>query len=71
MKKAIRYEIYLEGSLPEYCSDWFEGMDVSFDPDTQRTLIDNLADQAALFGVLNKIQSLNLILISVERLKND
>lgn len=67
MKKPMVYEIWIGGSLPESCLDWFEGMEVSFDPENKRTSIGKLTDQAALIGLLNKIQSLNMTLISVER----
>ena len=67
MNKPFIYEIWIEGSLPESCLDWFEGMEVSFDPENKKTSIGKLADQAALIGLLNKIQSLNLVLLSVER----
>jgi hypothetical protein len=41
------------------------------DCDGKSTLSGMLADQAALIGVLNKIQSLNLTVVSVNRSNND
>jgi hypothetical protein len=62
------YEIRLEGHLTNCWTDWFEGLAIYNDPHGETKLFGPLADQAALFGVLNKIQALNLTLVSVNRL---
>ena len=67
MKNSFFYEIFVEGCIPESCANWFEGMSVRFYNKNKTTSIGNLTDQAALIGVLNKIQSLNLVVISVKR----
>lgn len=59
------YEIRIEGQLSDRWSDWFAGLAVHHTLSDETTLIGSLADQAALFGVLAKIQALNLTLISV------
>jgi hypothetical protein len=61
------YEIRVESHLAESWSDWFEGLAILNDPTGEMVLSGPLMDQAALFGVLNKIQALNLTLISVNR----
>ncbi len=62
------YEIRVEGHLSDRWADWFDGLAIHNDPNGETTLSGWLADQASLFGMLNKIQALNLILISVNRL---
>jgi hypothetical protein len=62
------YEIRIQGYLAERWSDWFAGLAVCNGPGDQTTLSGLLQDQAALFGVLAKIQALHLILISVNRI---
>jgi hypothetical protein len=62
------YEICVEGHLGDRWSDWFDGLAIRNDLNTNTTLTGLLTDQAALYGVLNKIHNLNLILISVIRL---
>ena len=61
------YEIRVEGHLTDRWSDWFEGLAIRNEPNGETTFRGLLIDQAALIGVLNKIQALNLILISVTR----
>ena len=61
------YEIRVEGILPDRWSDWFEGLAIHNDLNGEAILSGSLPDQAALIGVLNRIQSLNLVLISVNR----
>jgi hypothetical protein len=66
MKRTPFYEIRLAGHLPERWSAWFEGLTIRNDPNGEALLSGPLADQAALLGVLNRIQALNLELISVK-----
>jgi hypothetical protein len=68
MQNPNFYEFRVEGHLTDRWSDWFEGLAIRNDPNGETTLSGSLADQAALFGVLAKIQSLNLALVSVRRL---
>jgi len=67
MDKPWAYEIQVEGNIAVIWSEWFEGLKIEINSTDQTILSGNLVDQAALFGVLNKIHSLNLNLISVSR----
>ena len=67
MDGSCFYEIRVAGILAERWSDWFEGLEVHPGADGETLLSGPLADQAALFGVLAKIQALNLTLIAVNR----
>jgi hypothetical protein len=61
-----RYEIRLRGRLPAYRAAWFEGMELTYEGDD--TLITGpVIDQAALFGLLDKLRDLGLPLLSVNR----
>jgi len=62
------YEIRVEGYLTERWSDWFEGSTIRNDPNGETVLSGPFIDQSALFGMLTKIHSLNLTLISVNRI---
>jgi len=62
------YEIRVEGHLTERWSDWFEGLRILNESSGKTLLSGSFIDQAALFGALTKIHSLNLTLISVNRL---
>ena len=68
MNKPYVYEIRVEGHLTERWSDWFDGLSIRNDPSGETVLSGPFVDQAALFGTLTKIHSLNLTLISVDRL---
>ena len=59
------YEILVKGHLDQRWSDWFTGMQL-INLENDRTLISGmLPDQAALYGLLERIRDLNLSLISV------
>jgi hypothetical protein len=68
MDEPSFYEIRVEGHLADHWSDWFEGLVICLGGEDQTTLTGSLSDQAALYGVLNKIHNMNLTLISVIRL---
>ena len=45
--------------------DWFEGLQITHEPQGTSLLVGSLPDQAALFGVLDKIHQLNLRLLAL------
>lgn len=61
------YEIRLQCCLDTHWESWFGNMTLTADPCGQTVLFGRLPDQAALQGVLRKIQELGLTLISVQR----
>lgn len=69
--QAARYQIKVQGRLDEKWSDWFGGMTVMVQSESNdapiTTLTGAVADQSALRGILDKIWDLNLTLISVTR----
>lgn len=63
-----RYEIRIEGVLePGRWAAWFEGLQVTIDGG-ETVISGQLADQAALHGLLTRVRDLGLCLISVRRL---
>jgi hypothetical protein len=61
------YEIRLEGRLDPRWSEWLDGMTITPLESGETQLTGPVADQAALYGLLNCIRDLNLILISIEK----
>lgn len=67
MDKPYHYEIHIEGQLSNHWSGWFEDLAIQNNADGETILSGAFDDQAALLGVLTKLQALNLKLISVSR----
>lgn len=67
MEKRFIYEIRVEGHLTDRWSDWFDGLVIRNEPTGETVLTGWINDQAALLGVLSKLQALNVALISVQR----
>lgn len=63
------YEIHVKGQLDESWSDWLEGLEVKLLDNGKMILSGHIIDQAALMGVLNKLNGLNLTLLSVTECK--
>jgi hypothetical protein len=63
----IVYEIRVRGHLSPTWSHWFDGLQVTTTPQGDTVLSGPLADQAALFGVVGRIQTLNLTLLAITR----
>ncbi len=59
------YEIRVRGQLDPSWSDWFGGLKFKPLADGQMLLSGRILDQAALVGVLTRLNRLNLALISV------
>ena len=65
------YEIRLKGHLNKSWNEWFDGFIFTHESDGTTTLSGEIADQAALHGLLKRIRDLGLPLISVNRLNTD
>jgi hypothetical protein len=61
------YQIRVKGNLEQKWSDWFGGFAIEPQPDDETLLTGSVADQAALHGILAKISSLGLPLLSLQR----
>ncbi|HKX65836.1 MAG TPA: hypothetical protein VJN29_01330 [Intrasporangium sp.] len=63
----MRYEIRVEGMLDQHWSAWFDGLQITSEPDGVTLIAGPVTDQAALHGLLAKVRDLGLPLISVHR----
>lgn len=59
------YEIKIKGELDERWAEWFAGMQLTRLAGDGTLLCGVLPDQAAIYGVLERLRDLNLILVSV------
>jgi hypothetical protein len=60
------YAIRVKGHLDQRWADWFDGLTLTRESAGTTLLEGQLADQAALHGVLTKIRDLGLPIISVQ-----
>lgn len=67
MDRPYFYQIRVESHLSECWSDWFDGLAIHNSLDGETILSGLICDQSALFGLLNKLHALHLVLISVSR----
>ncbi|MBK7897188.1 MAG: hypothetical protein IPJ90_20345 [Anaerolineaceae bacterium] len=63
--KQSQYEIEIEGHLDDRWQEWFEDFTLTHTVDGRTRLTGPIRDQAALHGILKKINNLGLTLISV------
>lgn len=62
----MQVSLRLKGHLDPVWQEWLEGLQIVHEPDGTSRLFGTLADQSALYGVLTKISSLSLTLLSLE-----
>lgn len=63
------YEIRLQGHLDARWAAWFDGLSLEPENDGTTVIRGPIADQAALHGLLRKVNDLGLPLLSVIRLE--
>lgn len=68
---AGRYEIRLRGHLQPRWATWFDDMRVTNESDGTTLMRGAVVDQAALHGLLRKLQDLGLPLLSVTAAEPD
>jgi len=62
------YEIRVNGTLDEQWSDWLSELTLTHEPGGTMLLTGPIPDQAALFGVLNRLNNLNLAILSIQQI---
>jgi len=67
----IQYCIRVKGHLPSGWSELFEGMQIQCEPDGDTVLSGPVKDQAALYGLLARLQNLGLTLISINAVESE
>lgn len=65
------YQICIRGHLDPTWADWFEGLVIDHAENGNTILKGPVADQSALYGILNKLSDLGLALISANPLEPD
>ena len=65
MTEARTYEIRIQGHLASRWSAWFDGMEITAADDGSTLIRGQVADQAALHGLIQKVRDLCLPLLSV------
>jgi hypothetical protein len=58
-------QIRVKGHLSSQWTDWFRGLEIENQPGGAAVLSGTLPDQAALYGILNRMRDLGLELISL------
>jgi hypothetical protein len=58
-------DIRLKGHLDEKWLDWLEGVTILHTGDNHTLLSGSIQDQAALYGLINKLRDLGVRLVSV------
>ena len=60
------YEIHVKGHLDERWSEWFADLKLTYLEGDVTLLSGSLPDQAAIYGLLERMRDLNLTLLSVK-----
>jgi len=63
--KSMKYHIRVKGHLSLSWQAWFEGVEIVQEADGTSLLAGFLRDQAALYGILLRIRTLGLTLLSL------
>jgi hypothetical protein len=58
-------QIRIKGHFSPAWEEWFDALLITNEENGEALLTVSLSDQAALFGVLNRLQALNVPLVSV------
>jgi len=64
-------EIRIKGRIDEHWSTWFADLAIRYTEQDETVLTGPIADQATLYGVLNRLRDLGLPLLSVTPLEAD
>lgn len=66
-ERSATYQIRIKGNLDLKWSDWFDGFSITC-LETETILVGSVPDQAALHGILAKINDLGLAITSMKEI---
>jgi hypothetical protein len=69
--QPVIYEIRIKGHLGGQWTDWFEGLTITLEDNSDTLLTGPVVDQAALHGLIKKVRDLGMPLISVNCVEPD
>ncbi|MDO9087230.1 MAG: hypothetical protein Q7U53_13570 [Anaerolineaceae bacterium] len=61
----IYTKIQVKGLLDPSWADWFDDMEICLDPSGDTVLMGNLPDKSAVYGMVSRLSSLGITLISL------
>lgn len=64
------YSIRVQGQVDESWSEWLGGLTITSKFDGDTLLTGHIIDQAALHGILDKLNAMNLIILSVVQVRS-
>jgi hypothetical protein len=64
---TFTYEIRIKEHLDNHWSEWLGGMRLTYAANSETVLTGSVRDQAALYGILDKLRDLGVTLLSVQR----
>jgi len=65
------YEVKVQGHLEKHRIQTMEQLSVHYNPNGQTVLLGPIADQAALYGLLNRLRDSGIPLVSVNTVEVD
>jgi hypothetical protein len=68
-ERVLRYEIRIQGHLAHHRLRHFEGITVREEADGETVIVGCFRDQPALYGLLNWLQRLGVVLLLVQRVQ--
>ncbi len=71
LDQPMIYQIRIRGHLDRRWTEWFGDVTITLEEGGETLLTGQVADQAALHGLLRKVRDLGLPLISVTRAQTD
>jgi hypothetical protein len=63
--QPLIYEIRIGGRLSSQWMEWFDGLSIVVEVSGETSIVGEVADQAALFGLLKKVRDLGMPLLAV------
>ena len=65
-RAVLQVEIRVKGQIDAHWSSWFEGLTIEHTPCGETAISGEVADHAALYGLLARLRDLGLSLVSVD-----
>lgn len=69
LNKSPNYVIRIQGHFDPSWTAWFDDFSITCEPDGDTLLIGYIPDQAALYGLITRLQNMGITLLSVNQIE--
>jgi hypothetical protein len=64
-----KVEVRVKGRMDDHWTEWFQNFEIAASGEDETTMVGEVKDQSALYGLIAKLRDLGMVLLSVNEVE--